>query len=248
MNVFLATLALTSHRQLTSYQEQCAEGIETARAQFSKMGDYGDSMCEAMASTMEENYGAAFVGNSDCSFDFRAFGSASGCTAFLDVYGEMCTSIGECLQGDGVGGVGGGGGGTEPEVTEPQVPDDTEEDEPEEDEPEEDEPEEDDAEEDDAEEDDTIPDDAVMCAGADGYCDCSGDCTATKLSYCGCDEAVACCAANGVRAPHHHRQRPAPEAADPRPRPADPRPPDSVYRLSFPRTTSPFPARASAAR
>ena len=51
-----------------------------------------------------------------------------------------------------------------------------------------------------------------------------------------------------VRAPHHHRQRPAPEAADPRPRPADPRPPDSVYRLSFPRTTIPLPARASAAR
>ena len=51
-----------------------------------------------------------------------------------------------------------------------------------------------------------------------------------------------------VRALHHHRQRPAPEAADPRPRPADPRPPDSVYRLSFPRTTIPFPARACAAR
>jgi hypothetical protein len=40
----------------------------------------------------------------------------------------------------------------------------------------------------------TMPDDAVLCpdnAAAD-YCDCSGDCTET--SFCGCSEAIACCA------------------------------------------------------
>ena len=109
MNVFLATLALTSHRQLTSYQEQCAEGLETARASFSQLGDYGESACAAAASATAD-YGKTVLAGTDCSFDFSRFGSASGCTAFLEVYGEMCTSIGSCL-GDGVV-VGGGGGVT----------------------------------------------------------------------------------------------------------------------------------------
>ena len=57
MNVFLATLALTSHRQLTSYQEQCEQSLKTARDSFSELGDelgdYGldmDDLCDDQAS------------------------------------------------------------------------------------------------------------------------------------------------------------------------------------------------------
>jgi hypothetical protein len=42
-----------------------------------------------------------------------------------------------------------------------------------------------------------MPDYAVFCPGNEpgGYCDCSGDCTATEHSFCECEEAAACCTA-----------------------------------------------------
>ena len=164
-----------------------------------------------------------------CNADLDAFKAVTTCAQLTTAWGTLCQAAAVCG--------GGGGGVTAPEVTEPEVT------EPEVTEPEE-EDDEDPCESmcpegscdgkcdgpEDAEKTEcaayvacrsdlrpTMPDDAVLCPdkAADEYCDCSGDCK-TESSYCGCDEAVACCAANDVRAPHH--PSPAPEAADPRPR------------------------------
>lgn len=186
MNVFLATLALTSHRQLMSCGDLFdmllgtqPEGLSAAQM---------DSACkDPMLGGLIEQ----LAPGTDISLE--------GVETCDDLKAALCDVLGP-------------DGGNAPEV-----PDDTEEDDPEEDGKE-------DGKEDGEE--DTVPFYAVLCpeneADPGAYCDCSGDCTATESSYCGCDEAVACCAANDVRAPHH--PSPAPEAADPRPRPADPRP------------------------
>ena len=60
-----------------------------------------------------------------------------------------------------------------------------------------------------------MPDYAVFCPGNEpgGYCDCSGDCTATEHSYCECEEAAACCAAAYASPDPSPDPSPSPEAA-----------------------------------
>ena len=201
MNVFLATLALTSHRQLMSCDEYF--GMLTGGVALS------DSACKTVAS----NQGLE-----------------------IDTCDQLCREV-FFLEPDG----GGGGGG----VTAPDVPDDTDVG---------------------VGQDDGDDEDPCESKCPEGKCEgvCESEADINKPE---CADYVACNSDLGnateeddteeddteeddteeddVRAPHHHRQRPAPE---PPPPPRRPPPPDSVYRLSFPRTTSPLPARASAAR
>ena len=164
MNVFLATLALTSHRQLMSCDEYF--GMLTGGVALS------DSACKTVAS----NQGLE-----------------------IDTCDQLCREV-FFLEPDG----GGGGGG----VTAPDVPDDTDVG---------------------VGQDDGDDEDPCESECPEGKCEgvCESEADINKPE---CADYVACNSDLGnateeddteeddVRAPHHHRQRPAPEAADPRPR------------------------------
>ena len=236
MNVFLATLALTSHRQLMSQtqhkdhplrqllshrqlmsQAQCDAAYSSIAAAATS-----DSACKQAAGMVPTM--AAQILPSDMSVSestLSVFSTVNTCDELKSAWDTLCF---------GGGGGGGGGGGTEPDV-----PDDTDVG---------------------VGQDDGDDEDPCESECPEGKCEgvCESEADINKPE---CADYVACNSDLGnateeddteeddVRALHHHRQRPAPE---PPPPPRRPPPPDSVYRLSFPRTTIPFPARACAAR